>query len=102
MFLVTSTYTASADEIAAFLAEHRAWLAPLFDSGVFVLSGRLVPFTGGFMVARGIGRAALEATLATDPFRVAGLLTHTIIELEPMRAAPSLAHLLDAAPPEQA
>jgi uncharacterized protein YciI len=85
MFLVTSRYTASPEEIARVLPAHREWLSLLYDRGIFILSGRLVPPTGGFMLARGIGRPELEALLADDPFRHAGLLVHSITELAPSR-----------------
>lgn len=87
MFLVTSSYTAPAEAIAAALPAHREWVGALYDRGIFILSGRLRPATGGFMLAIGVSRAELEALLAGDPFRIGGLLTHTIIELEPTRHA---------------
>jgi len=85
MFLITSRYTASPEEIARALPAHREWLSVLYERGIFILSGRLVPPTGGFMLAHGIGRAELEALLADDPFRREGLLAHSIIELAPSR-----------------
>ncbi len=88
MFMVTSSYAAPAEAIAAALPAHRDWVGALYDRGVFILSGRLKPATGGFMLAIGVSRDELEAILASDPFRLAGLLTHTITELEPTRHAP--------------
>lgn len=88
MFMITSAYRAPQPEIAAALPAHRAWIDALYARGIFVLSGRLVPPSGGFMLAIGIGRAELEALLATDPFRTADLLDHTVTELEPTRHAP--------------
>lgn len=90
VFFVSSTYTAPAEAIAAMLPEHRVWVAALYEQEIFFLSGRLVPPAGGFMMARGVTRTDLEAILATDPFRIAKLLTHNIIELAPTRWAPGL------------
>ncbi|MCW6512162.1 YciI family protein [Lichenifustis flavocetrariae] len=87
MFLVTSTYLASSEAIQHRLPEHRAWIDTHYANGTFFLSGRLVPPTGGFMLVRGISRDDLEGLLATDPFRLNGLLAHTIVELAPTRAA---------------
>lgn len=87
MFMVTSSYEAPAEAIAAALPAHREWVAALYERGIFVLSGRLRPATGGFMLAVGVTEAELEAILATDPFRIAGLLRHTILALEPTRWA---------------
>jgi uncharacterized protein YciI len=97
LFLVLSTYTASPEAIALVLPEHRAWVAELYDRQVFVLSGRLTPPTGGFMLARGVARAELESLLANDPFRRNGLLTHAILELTPTRWSAALASLADDA-----
>ncbi len=95
MFLVTSTYTAAPEAITAALPDHRVWVAALYERGVFVLSGRLVPPTGGFMLARGVSRPELEAILATDPFRERNLLTHAVQELMPTSWAAELAWLRD-------
>ena len=93
MFMVTSHYTAPPEAIAAALPAHRAWVGDLYARGVFILSGRLKPATGGFMLATGVSRVELEAILATDPFRLAGLLTHSFVELEPTRHAPQFSGL---------
>ena len=96
MFIVTSRYTASPEAIAAALPDHRVWVADLYERGVFVLSGRLVPFVGGFMLARDVTRPELEAILGADPFRLAGLLEHAIVEVHPTQWAPALAVLSEA------
>lgn len=93
MFFITSAYSAPPERIAAALPVHRDWVGDLYDRGIFLLSGRLVPFSGGFMLAGGVTRDELDAILASDPFRLAGLLTHQIVELEPTRAAERLAFL---------
>lgn len=90
MFLVTSTYTATPEAIAAALPAHRDWVATLYDRGIFFLSGRLVPPTGGFMMATGVTRDELDQILTDDPFRQLDLLTHDILEMEPTRWAAGL------------
>lgn len=87
MFMVTSTYLAPTEAIAAALPAHREWVAALYARGVFILSGRLVPPTGGFMLAIGVARDELDAILMTDPFRMGGLLVHNVTALEPTRFA---------------
>lgn len=93
MFFITSAYSAPPERIAAVLPAHRDWVSRLYDRGVFLLSGRLVPFSGGFMLACGVARDELDEILATDPLRLGGLLTHQVVELEPTRAADRLAFL---------
>jgi uncharacterized protein YciI len=97
VFLVLSTYTGSPEAIARVLPEHRNWVGELYERQIFVLSGRLKPPTGGFMLARGIGRAELESLLVTDPFRRDDLLTHAILELTPTRWSTALASLAEDA-----
>jgi uncharacterized protein YciI len=93
MFVVLSRYTAPLAEIDALMAEHRAWLAPLYERGVFVLTGRREPRTGAVMIARGLTLEELDATLAEDPFRRAGLLQHEVIEFIASGTHPGLAWL---------
>ena len=93
--LATSRYLAPPETIALHLAAHREWLDAIYARGLFVLSGRLATGEGGFMLARALDRAGLEAILATDPFRVAGLLTHDILELHANRWCDALTALED-------
>ena len=97
LFLVTSRYTAPTDTIDFHLVEHRAWVDTLYSRGTFILSGRLAPPTGGFMLAREISRDELESLLATDPFRINDLLEHTITELVPTKASAAFADLVEQA-----
>jgi uncharacterized protein YciI len=87
MFFISSTYTAPPEKIEALLPAHRAWVDQHYQSGVFVLSGRLDPPTGGFMIARAIEKAALDALLACDPFRLEGCLVHHVQALVLTRSA---------------
>lgn len=54
---------------------------PVFDAGQgYILCS----------VAQGVSRPD-DTTMSEDPYRVAGLVKHEIIELEPTRCQPSLA-----------
>lgn len=97
MFIVTSRYHAPSEAIARALPAHRAWVEEQYARGIFVLSGRLVPPTGGFMLARGVTREGLDALLASDPFRLQDLLVHDVVELQPTRWIEALAELEGAA-----
>ncbi len=79
MFIVTLDYVKPLDQVDALLDAHVAWLRDGYAAGVFLASGRKTPRTGGIILATG-DRANLEARLARDPFRVAGVATCTVTE----------------------
>lgn len=62
---------------------HRDYLQEQFASGLFVVSGRRVPWDGGVIVARG-SRADVEAAIAADPFTREGVAETEIVEWEPL------------------
>lgn len=65
---------------------HREFLQEHFASGLFVVSGRRSPWTGGVIVARG-SREAVEAAVAADPLTRAGAAETEIVEFEPLWGA---------------
>jgi uncharacterized protein YciI len=90
MFVVTLTYTAPIERIDELLIEHRAWLDRQYAEGVLLASGPQQPRVGGILLARAADRAALEAVLAGDPFRKAGVATYGVVEFDPIKTAPEL------------
>lgn len=82
-FLLISTYTAPLERIEELVPAHREYLQEQFARGLFVVSGRRVPWTGGVIVARG-ERAEVEAAVAADPFTRAGVAETEIVEFEPL------------------
>jgi uncharacterized protein YciI len=61
--------------------QHRTYLERHFSSGLFVASGRRVPWTGGVIVARG-ARVDVEAAVADDPFTREGVAETEIVEFD--------------------
>lgn len=88
-FLLISRYTAPRERIEELVPEHRAFLRERLESGLFVLSGRRVPWEGGVIVARGT-REQIEAAVAADPFTRAGAAETEIVEFEPLWGATDL------------
>jgi uncharacterized protein YciI len=80
MFILTLTYTAPLEEIDRHAPAHIDWIKAGYARGSFLASGRKVPRTGGFILAKG-ERAEIEALIATDPFMVAGVTTYDITEV---------------------
>lgn len=95
MFLVILTYKVAFAEIEPHMAAHMAFVDRGFSDGVFVLSGRKVPRTGGVILARAASEAALRDFLAADPFLQFDLVDAEIVAFAPSRATEGLAVLLD-------
>ena len=83
IYLLVSRYTAPLERIEELVPAHRDYLRRQFDAGVFVVSGRRVPWTGGAIVARG-PRERVEAAVAEDPFTEAGVAETEIVEVDPL------------------
>lgn len=94
MFLVLLTYEKPLSVIDALLEEHVRFLETQYRQGLFLLSGRQEPRTGGIILARSESREALLAVLDQDPFRREGAARYEVIAFTPTKAAPELAGLL--------
>jgi len=82
MFLIMLEYVAPLATIDALKDAHYSNPDGLFAQDRVHLAGRLVPRTGGLIVAEGT-RAEIEAAVALDPFVVDGAAKVKIIEFEP-------------------
>lgn len=96
LFVVTLTYRVPLEQIDAALPEHAQWLDQQYAEGVFLLSGRRVPRTGGVIFATNTTAADLQRRLAADPFRRYGYAEYTVVAVEPTRAVGALASLATA------
>ena len=91
-FVLEITYRVAAEELGETVTEHRAFLQTGYDQGWLLLSGPMVPRTGGMLIGRAPSREALEAFFANDPYRLKGLADYRIIEFEPVKFAPVVEH----------
>jgi len=87
MFVISITYTKSASEIDALLTAHKQFLDEQYADGVFLMSGRKVPRTGGVIIADATDRTEVEAIVETDPFYIGGVAHYEIIEFVPSMTA---------------
>jgi len=87
VFVIELTYVAPLAEIDAAMKPHIAWLNQHYACGVFVASGRKVPRDGGIILATGDDRAAIDATVAADPFVARGLATVRVIQFRASQRA---------------
>ena len=93
MFLIDVRYVVPLEEVDEALADHVAFLKENYARGVFVVSGRKMPRTGGIILARNVSRAELDDILGKDPFRQRGLATYQVTEFVASMAAPDVATL---------
>ena len=90
-WLLTTHYVRPLPEVDAVRGDHVRHLERQRDAGHFVASGpAAVPPTGGFVLARGLDRAALDAVLAEDPYTVAGVAEWGVPALSPTGGRPDV------------
>jgi len=95
MFIVLLNFSTNKPQAGQFMEAHKDWLNRGFDDGVFLLSGSLLPQQGGAIFAHDISREALERRVKDDPFVVADVVSPSILEIDPSKADPRLAFLID-------
>jgi uncharacterized protein YciI len=84
MFIVQLTYKAAISEVDKYLQSHRDFLDYYYKKGVLLVSGPMKPRTGGIIIALTKDRAYLESILQQDPYYLADIADHQIIEFTPV------------------
>lgn len=97
MFIVMLSFGRNRQEAPRWMEAHKDWINAGFASGMFQLSGSLVPSSGGALIAQARSRTEVEEFVALDPFVLNGVVEAAIHELAPNRAAPVWAFLLEDA-----
>jgi uncharacterized protein YciI len=99
VWLLLSRYVRHLADVDALRPEHIAHLERQRAAGHFLAWGRLVPPSGGFILARGLDPAALDSVLAEDPYTQGGVAEWDVQELSPTGGLPDvLAALTGEAP----
>jgi uncharacterized protein YciI len=93
MFIINLNYIAPLDKIDAKMKEHMIFLNACYKEGLFIVSGRKTPRTGGIIVARGSSKEALEALMKNDPFVAQGLAEFDVIEFRASQSDPDFRKL---------
>lgn len=93
MFIVNLNYIAPLAEIDAHMKEHMVFLNACYKEGLFIVSGRKIPRTGGIILARGGSKEALEALMRNDPFVAHGLAEFDVIEFRASQSHPDIKKL---------
>ncbi|MFF5212843.1 YciI family protein [Streptosporangium sp. NPDC000396] len=88
MFILLLHYRDGAlDQLDQLIPEHYEYVDKYVEDGVFLLTGRRVPRTGGVILATGVSRERIEEIVTEDPFLRSGAVTYEIVEFEPTRSA---------------
>lgn len=98
MFLILLHYDHGTAPVDAHLEAHAAWLDEHYRTGLFLLSGRRVPRTGGVILCRATDRSLVEELVRTDPFHLHGAARHEIVEFAPTLWNQELEDLLGPRP----
>lgn len=96
MFIINLNYIAPLEKIDACMKEHMAFLNTCYREGLFIVSGRKIPRTGGIILAQGSSREALEALMRNDPFVAHGLAEFDVIEFQASQSHPDFRKVFKA------
>ena len=91
--LILLHYVVPLDEIDRHMTAHIGWLEQGYEQGLFLMSGRRNPRTGGVIVCRG-RKAEVEALASSDPFATSGAIVIEVIEFNASWAADAVAAAL--------
>jgi uncharacterized protein YciI len=94
LFVLINRYHKPLEDVERVLPRHRAFLDALFERGLYLASGPLVPRTGGLSIVRAESREQVEAILRDDPFVTESITTYEIFEFSPTRTAAEFAPLV--------
>ncbi|MGN6883573.1 YciI family protein, partial [Neisseria sp. P0019.S003] len=95
LFIVSLEYLKAFAAVETYLSEHIAYLERYYQAGVFVLSGRKQPRTGGVILMKASGREQVEKLIAEDPFHREGVAKYKITEFIPTKVEEGLANHLE-------
>jgi uncharacterized protein YciI len=94
MFILLNRYVRPLDEVDKVLPEHLLFQDEMYARGIFIVSGRLVPRTGGVTLADASSREELEKLLQRDPFVREGIAECEIVEFTPTRQSEAFAAVM--------
>ena len=83
IFIVSTTYTKSLEEVGKFRQEHFEFIQKNIDAGKFITGGRQNPPTGGLILAYNVTKEELEEILKEDPYYKNNLIETVITEFTP-------------------
>jgi len=90
MFLISIEYKVPFEQVEPHLERHILFVQKYVDSGVFLLTGKKIPRTGGIILAKVESREKLLTLLEEDPFAEFELAEFEITEIQLSQVSPEL------------
>lgn len=84
-FIVEFSYTVDADNISHLAEEHKSFLQEGYEKGWLLMSGPIVPKTGGMIIARNKSVDDLREYFRRDPYAIKGLAKYRFVEFVPVK-----------------
>lgn len=95
MYIISLTYKVPLENIDQYLESHVAYLNEKYEAGIFMMSGRKVPRTGGVILAKAENKKELLKIVEEDPFHINQLADYTVTEFIPSKTSKELQFLMD-------
>lgn len=83
MFVVSIDYKVGFDRIDPLIEAHFEFLNKYYANGLFVVSGRKEPRTGGIIIVKNESRDYVETIIKEDPFYRENVADYQITEFVP-------------------
>jgi YCII-like protein len=83
IFVVSTTYTKSLEEVGKFRKDHFKFIQKYIDAEKFIAGGRQNPPIGGLILAYNVTRKEIEEILKEDPYYKNNLIETEITEFTP-------------------
>lgn len=83
MFVISIDYKVDFDVIEPLIDEHFEFLNKYYEQGLFVVSGRKEPRTGGIIIVKNESRDSINEIIKEDPFHREGVADYKITEFVP-------------------
>jgi len=90
MFIINLTYKVPLEKIDEHLTDHVKYLEEQYANGIFKISGRKIPRTGGVILTFGITKDKLLKVIEKDPFKIHDLAEFEIIEFSASKVSEDL------------
>jgi uncharacterized protein YciI len=94
MFIIQLTYKTPLSEVDKYLQAHREYLDYFYKQGLLLMSGPMVPRTGGIIIALTKDKALLESILQKDPYHLAEITDYQLIEFTPVKHRDELTDII--------
>ena len=95
-FVVEIIYLKPLEQVSPVTPDHREYLQTGYARGILLLSGPQVPRVGGILIGRAESIEAMREYCDQDPYALAGVAKHRIIEFNPMSSQQILKDWLSA------